>query len=300
MDKIKISQDEFLQDDLDTIIEQQYQALLSDPFILSEIRRLGATPDEVKENIAIFMALQEDSHYCSSCPGLDECDKRQRHYQVKLERVGRFIERTFSPCPLLMEKFERDRKYWLDDFDRSWKDKRFSDIDGKVSRKSLLEAAIALIKGTSARWLYIYGGHRVGKSYLMVTIINELLAKRFKQGAVIASSSRFKELLDLAINDKARYKEMFDRYVSVDVLGIDDFGNEYKTDFLRDQIVYPLLLERAKNKKITLFTSDFKFNELGTLYATSEAGRIRARQLVRLLTDYAEKELEISGLSNLY
>jgi hypothetical protein len=60
------------------------------------------------------------------------------------------------------------------------------------------------------------------------------------------------------------------------------------------------LLERAKNKKITFFTSDFKISEIGTLYATTEAGKIRARQLVRLLKDYCGSELEIGGLSGLY
>jgi len=300
MDKIKINQTEFIDDDLDAIIEQQYQNLINDPLVHHEIKRLGATPDEVKQNIAMFLAYQEDRHYCSACPGLDDCDKRQRHYQIKLERVGRFIERTYEPCPLLMAKYERDRKFWISDFDESWKDKRFNDIDGKASRKTLLEAAMTLIKGKSHRWLFITGGHRVGKTYLMVMIINELLDGKASQAAVINAGNRFKELLDAAISDKPKFKEMFDRYATIDVLGIDDFGNEYKTDFLRDQIVYPLLLERAKNKKITLFTSDFKISELGTLYATSEAGRIRSRQLIRLLSDYAETELEISGLSNLY
>ncbi|MDD3478452.1 MAG: DnaA/Hda family protein [Candidatus Izemoplasmatales bacterium] len=300
MDKIKINQTEFLDDDLDAVIEQQYQNLLADPLVHQEIKRLGATPDEVKQNIAMFLAYQEDRHYCSSCPGLEQCDKRQRHYQIKLERVGRFIERTYEPCPLLMAKYERDRKFWISDFDEAWKEKRFTDIDGKASRKALLEEAIALIKGQSDRWLFITGGHRIGKTYLMVMIINELLNGKARQAAIINAGARFKELLEAAINDKSKFKEMFDRYTTIDVLGIDDFGNEYKTDFLRDQIVYPMLLERAKNKKITLFTSDFKITELGTLYSNSESGRIRSRQLVRLLTDYAQKELEISGLSNLY
>jgi DNA replication protein DnaC len=298
MDKVKIT--DLFDDNLDAAIDEQYQTLVSDPRVNQEIKRLGASEAEVKENIAAFIAFQDDQSYCSKCPDLTGCQKPQHHYQVRLERVGRFIERTFAPCPLLMAKMERDRRYLYTDFDEAWKDATLGALDGKHSRSQVIAAALPVIRGQSQRWLFLTGAHRVGKSFLMVTFINELLAQGAKQAAVINAGIRFKELLDLAINDKAGFKTTFDQLAAVPVLGIDDFGNEYKSDFLRDQIVYPLLLERAKNKKTTLFTSDFKINEIGTLYATSEAGKIRSRQLVRLLKDYAENELEVGGLSGLY
>ncbi len=300
MEKVKITPNEFLSDDPDEIIEEQYKALMNDPLVHQEINRLGATEAEVKQYLSIFLAYQEDCHYCANCPGLESCEKRQRHYQVKLSRVGRFIERTFEPCPLLMAKFDRDRRYWLSDFDDGWKTARFGSIDPKQTRKPIIAEAIKLARKQSDRWLYLYGGHRVGKSYMMVTFVNELLETGLRQAAVINAATRFKELLDAAINDKPRFSEMFARLTTIDILAIDDFGNEYKSDFLRDQIVYPLLLERAKNKKITLFTSDFKLDELTTLYGSSESGRIRSRQLTRLLKDYTLGELEISGLGGLY
>jgi hypothetical protein len=34
-----------------------------------------------------------------------------------------------------------------------------------------------------------------------------------------------------------------------DLLVIDDFGSEFKSDYVRDQIVMPLLNERAKNNR---------------------------------------------------
>ncbi len=298
MDKVKIT--DLFDDNLDAAIAEQYQSLIADPRVNQEIKRLGASESEVKENIAAFIAFQDDQSYCSSCPDLSGCQKPQRHYQVRLERVGRFIERTFAPCPLLMAKMEQDRRYLYSDFDAIWKDATLALLDGKQSRTQAIAAALAVIRGQSFRWLFLTGAHRVGKSYLMVTFINELLSQGAKQAAVINAGIRFKEMMDAAINDKTGFKQLFERLATVDVLGIDDFGNEYKSDFLRDQIVYPLLLERAKNKKITLFTSDFKIHEIGTLYATSDAGKIRSRQLVRLLKDYAENELEVGGLSGLY
>ena len=66
---------------------------------------------------------------------------------------------------------------------------------------------------------------------------------------------------------------------------------------MRDTIVLPILIERAKNQRITFFTSDFSINEIGQLYETSKAGSIRAKQLSRLLKEMCEEEFDLSGLS---
>ncbi|HAV20129.1 MAG TPA: hypothetical protein DCX17_03790 [Firmicutes bacterium] len=298
MDKIQVSQ--IFIDDFEQAIEEQYKLLINNEAVVKLINELHATKAEVLEHISMFLDYLEDQTYCANCPGLVSCAKTKRHYQIKLQRRGKFIERSYAPCPLLSAQLDQDRRYWISDFDEELKTATIARIDEKQTRANAIAAAISVIKGETSRWLYFTGNHRTGKTYLMIAFINELLQRNNGQAAVISASTRFKELLDSAINDKQGYKTLFERYTDIDILGIDDFGNEYKSDFLRDQIVYPLLLERAKNKKITFFTSDFKISEIGTLYATTEAGKIRARQLVRLLKDYCGSELEIGGLSGLY
>lgn len=296
----KISTKAIFDDEFETAIEDQLKQLMNDPFVMEEIKRLEASEDEVRENISAFLSFQEDHDYCSKCPGLAGCAKSERHYQVRLQRRGKFIERSYEPCPLLMAKIEQDSKYWYDDFPSEWKVTGFASIDGKKTRSVAIAAAIEVARGQSERWLFLNGSHRQGKTYLMVAFINEIVKSGARRAAVINAGVRFKELLDMAITDKPGFKQTFDDLCTIDVLGIDDFGNEYKSDFLRDQIVYPLLLERARNKKVTMFTSDFSIAEIGTLYSSSEAGRIRSRQLVRLLKDYCGEELKISGISGLY
>jgi len=298
MEKIKVG--DLFPESFDEAIETQYQLLVQDARVAAEIKRLEATEAEVKENIALFTAYFEDQSYCQACPGLEACAKSQRHYQVRLTRNGRHIERTLEPCPLLMAKIERDAKYLIADFPDEWKDSRLVALDDRQARSKLLSEAVKLVQGQSERWLYIIGARRSGKSFVMVTIVNELLFSGKAQAAVINAPLQFKLLLDAAITDKPRFQAEFARLAALDVLAIDEFGNEYKSDFLRDQIVYPLMLQRAQNGKITLFASDFKINELGTLYGQNDAGRIRSRQLTRLLSDFCGQELEIGSLSGLY
>jgi len=298
MEKIKVT--DIFSETFEDAIEEQYRLIIADAKVAAEIVRLKASESEVKENIAAFTAFYEDQAYCSKCPGLGECAKGQRHYQVRLYRNGKFIERTFEPCPLLAARMERDRRYFVSDFPEEWKESRLVDLDDRQARAALIAEAVKLIRKQSTRWLYITGSHRTGKSFVMVTIVNELLEAGYGQAAIIAASTYFKAMLDAAITDKPRFKLLFDRLSTIDVLAVDELGNEFKTDYLRDQIVYPLLLQRAQNKKITLFTSDFRINEIGTLYGNTDAGKIRSRQLVRLLNDYCQKELEIGTLGGLY
>lgn len=151
--------------------------------------------------------------------------------------------------------------------------------------------------GESGRWIYVRGGHRVGKSFLMATLVNDFIAIKKEQAAFINSATRIKELNDLAFNDKERFAKSIVELSNVPLLVFDDFGNEYKNDYVRDTIVLPILIERAKNRKLTFFTSDFSIIEIGQLYETSKAGAIRARQLTRLLKEMAEEEFDLSGVS---
>ncbi|HOH67764.1 MAG TPA: hypothetical protein PLX93_00390, partial [Bacilli bacterium] len=100
-----------------------------------------------------------------------------------------------------------------------------------------------------------------------------------------------------SFNDKSAFAKKIVELSSLPLLVLDDFGNEYKNDFIRDTIVLPILIERAKNQRLTFFTSDFTIDEIAQLYETSKAGAIRAKQLARLLKEMAEEEFDLSGIS---
>ncbi len=86
-------------------------------------------------------------------------------------------------------------------------------------------------------------------------------------------------------------------YINVDVLVIDDFGDEYKNEFIRDSITLAILNGRARNNLITIFTSAFNFNEISDMYSINVEGRARSRQLKNVLEDYAEKPIDISTIN---
>ena len=125
-------------------------------------------------------------------------------------------------------------------------------------------------------------------------------AARRDRGPVcfLNSTIRLRELNDLGYGKK---KEEFDKklelYCNIPILVLDDFGNEFKTDFVRDAILFPILSARAGKRLLTIFTSDFLIEEVETLYSNTKAGAIRAKQIARLIKSMSGEEVNLGDIS---
>lgn len=288
MEKIKTG--EILTGDLDDFINETYVDLMKDKEFVKYIEENEFDEQQVKENIGMFIVFHDDLTYCRNCPGLNACKKSQaKHYQVLIKKNGKFVERQYSPCPLLSNRMKQESHYIASDFPEEWKQVFFADVSITQSRAKILRQAISIVKSKTKKGLYVSGGKRVGKTYLMVTILNELIETKKYRVALINANRRFAELQDCLINNRDKFKRLFRQYIDVDVLVIDDFGNEYKSDYVRDNIVFPLIDGRAKREKITLFTSDFTIDEITELYSYNRGSSIRARQLTILLKTICEE-----------
>ncbi|MDY0345645.1 MAG: hypothetical protein WCX85_00385 [Bacilli bacterium] len=296
MDKIKVPF--FDKTELDTYIEQMVDELRKDVEVYEVIKQtVNPTLKMVRENISKFIAFKEDFDYCRKCPGVDNCRKATPHLQMRLVNDDGIIERSFTPCHKILKRIEIDSKYIYADFPEEWKEASLKTLDKTSERNRIIRLFSQILQGNSTRWIYTRGGHRVGKSFLMATLVNDFIAAMRSSAAFINSANRIKEINDLSFSDKAEFAKKIVELSNIPLLILDDFGNEYKNDFIRDTIVLPILIERAKNQRLTFFTSDFSINEIGQLYETSKAGAIRAKQLTRLLKEMAEEEFDLSGLS---
>lgn len=296
MEKIKVPL--FEKSELDGYIDEMIESLRQDVEVYEIIKQtLNPSLKMVRENISKFTAFKDDYDYCRKCPGVENCHKATPHLQLRLVNDNGMIERLFTPCHKILKRIEIDSKYLYVDFPEEWKESSVKTIDKTAERNRIIKLFSQYLMGESGRWIYVRGGHRVGKSFLMATLVNDFIAIKKEQAAFINSATRIKELNDLAFNDKERFAKSIVELSNVPLLVFDDFGNEYKNDYVRDTIVLPILIERAKNRKLTFFTSDFSIIEIGQLYETSKAGAIRARQLTRLLKEMTEEEFDLSGIS---
>ena len=88
-----------------------------------------------------------------------------------------------------------------------------------------------------------------------------------------------------------------DLYCCCNVLVLDDFGNEFKNDLIRDSIIFEIISKRSAAHLFTIFTSDFTIEDIITLYSTSKSAALRAKQIGRLIKNNAQEEVNLGEIS---
>ncbi|MCQ2793043.1 MAG: hypothetical protein MJ221_01290 [Bacilli bacterium] len=281
-----------------SLISKLVNDLREDIEVYEKIKALNVTVGEVRENIAKLTDFKEDYNYCKNCPGIDKCSKSTPHISMHLKKEGDYISASYEPCPRMIEQIAVNRKYLCADFPSEWKSSTLRTLDLTETRKLAIKEFAKIIKGQSERWIYVTGNHKTGKSFMLVTFANEFASQGKGQVAVVNSTKLIQSLADLSYKDKEEFTRQMVALSNVPLLVFDDFGEEYKNEYIRDQIVLPILTEREHNSKLTFFTSEFTISEIKKLYSVGVAsGEIRGRQLEKILTTMCGKEFDLTGAS---
>lgn len=129
--------------------------------------------------------------------------------------------------------------------------------------------------------LYLYSGTKgSGKTRLIASIANELIEKYETQVKFCTSIQILQEIKETW--DKKRdyehetEKKLIDALADTEVLIIDDFGAEQEKNWV-DERFYSIINGRYVNKKITLFTSNMRLDDLQ--YDERIKNRIKERVL---------------------
>ena len=284
--------------DMKRYIEELLEKLKADKDVYESLKPLGLTNKEVRDNIGKLADYQEDFNICKNCPGFDKCSKKERHISTYVYKDGSYVTTRSEPCKEFIKEMEIESKYIAKDFPSEWRNSTLKNLDLSENRRPLIKEFVNIAKGKSNKWLYVKGNHKVGKSFVLVTFANEFIALGLGKVAIINASKQLKNIADMAYSDKEGFKNVIKILEEVPLLVIDEFGQEYKNEFVRDQIVLPILNERSHNDRPTFFSSEFTINEIQQLYSIGKnGGAIRGKQLGNLLTDMCEKEFDLTGAS---
>ena len=280
----------FSNNDLEDYKKELYGKLVNSPYfelLLSE----GFTKEEIYRNISKFYDYINDLKFIKKIKTYKDCVDNDKYDRLILRKNGDLIERDFVPLEPYKKHLDYLSKFIVKDFSSELYDASFKKV--RSGTKNLIKEKI-----NSDKWVYLCGALRSGRTYAIVSLINDKYIKTCKTIAFINCPKRFKELLDLYFNDKVYFNEIFDSYANADYLVLDDFGSEYKNEVFRDSILIPLLKSRILNNKITSFTSDFTLKSIKELYSFSKSGSdIMFRQFIALLENKIDQEIITSKVS---
>ena len=284
-------------DDMKSYIAKLVNDLRKDLEVYEQIKTLNLTVGEVRDNIAKLTDFKDDYNYCKNCPGLDKCEKHIPHIKMSVKKEGNYLSTSYEPCALIMEKIRLDNKYLKSDFPDEWKRSSIETLDLSTTRRPVVKQFAKILKDESEMWIYVHGNHKVGKSFLLVTFANEYAAANKGQVAVYNTVNLLQNLAGLSYDDKEEFARQMVLVSNVPLLVLDNFGEEYKNEYIRDQILIPLLNERERNSRTTMFASSFTIEEIQKMYAVGKSGgAIRARQLGDILKSMC-KEYDLTGAS---
>lgn len=131
----------------------------------------------------------------------------------------------------------------------------------------------------NVRGIYLYGKTGIGKSYLMGCIYNY-----FKDNGIEPAIIYFPEFarkMKAEINS-GEYSNIIDKIREQEILIIDDIGAENITEFVRDEILVPIVNYRSAEKLLTFFTSNFSISDLSSVLSATK-NTIDETKAVRIL-----------------
>ena len=142
--------------------------------------------------------------------------------------------------------------------------------------------------------IYLYGGFGVGKTYFLMTLANYSINK--EKSVIFINSSELYDYMKKNVeknNDLNSY--IIDKLKNVDVLIIDDIGNEKQSNWFLFSILYPIFTYRYNEEKIVCFSSIFSLLNLKKYWLKSkELDSIKVERLIDKINSLTN-QIELSG-----
>lgn len=293
MEKLKVNIE--IQDD-EEILSSMKDAFYACSAAVKYCNEIGIPSEKIEENITKIFDFVCDINYCKKCPGVKNCKKNNPLLISKVVYKNEIVSNQLVPCKELLRQVAFDKQFKTRDFPEDWLSKKLKDVDETKEKKIALKKYVDYLKGGYSGWIYLNGGVGSGKSFFAAVLAIEAANRNLGPICYLNSAKRIRELNDLNFKKASDFEELLDKYSKVPILVLDDFGNEFKNDFVRDAIIYPILSYRVSNKLFTIITSDFTIEEIKTLYSINKPGEIRARQISNLLTNECGQEINLGDL----
>ena len=294
MEKLKFN---FTLGDDTELLKKMKEAYLACPAAVKYCKELGIPDEKIDKYITKVFDFVSDINYCKKCPGIKNCKKENAYLISKVDYHGTIVETTLAPCKEIIKRVAFEKQFQVRDFNDDLLDVSIRDIDKTSSRKEALQQYAEFVKGNANPWIYLTGGAGSGRSYFAAVMCVDAASRSMGPICFLNSAKRIRELSDLANKKGEAFQKELDKYCNARILVLDDFGNEFVNDFIRDTIIYPIISTRHNKNLMTIFTSDFTIDEIETLYSTSKAGQLRAKQICKIISTSAKKEINLGTLA---
>lgn len=278
-------------------VQLMVDEVFSNPKAVKYLHSLGLTDELIKKHIDKIYDFAVDMNNCKGCKGLQYCNKEPKHLVSSVTFKNDVVDRNIIPCKKYLEYTNFKKRFIYFDFPEEWLDNKINTSVSNMKSKAKVEILSLYAKASkkeSSRWIYIKGDIASGKSFYAATLcVDAARNGAFEHIYFMNVPNKFKELSDLAFTKNPNFSLEIEKIQNADFLVLDDFGNEFKSDFVRDNILFPILSYRVRNKLFTIITSNYSIDDCASMYQTSNASKPKIEQIRQLLNLSCKKEITI-------
>jgi primosomal protein DnaI len=233
---------------------------------IPELRSMNVTQETIERSKIVLMDYIKQMKTCSNCTGFVNCGKvgdAKGMIDTLEEYNQELIVRSHHCKPYLewtqLQRVDHYKQFSGNDY--GVERFRFDNFPAEQRKKfpklfaAAVEFAEAYQAGEHAKGLYIFGPAGVGKTHLLLAIVNRLTERRVPC-IFIRAEAIFDKLRSL-IAAGQDIEPIIDAYCQVPVLAIDEFAQERANEFTIDRI-FRIINYRFNAQLPTLFTSNYE------------------------------------------
>ena len=260
--------------------------ILCDRRLMNELHALDIDDSEISQYLPLLAtyldqrAAEEDPRHetLAPYPGMS--------MKLCIDDSGK-LSYVLGPNEETKRKEALEKNYIYKDFPEAWYDLNGKTVKGERYKKVRTALAKTFTKNCVKPWVFVKGEPSSGKSYYLAAVLNGLAA----DGEIVCfinGAKRFDELKSLAIKNRKEFDKVMAELESCGTMVFDDFGNEFKSEYIRDQIILPILSERSRAGLRTYFTSQYGLDEIKQLYSLHKS-YIEGSRVTKLIEKNIEK-----------
>ena len=236
-----IRDNNFTKDDVENNLEKFYQFYISKDTLLNIEHR----PKLVYENKEVNIVYIETEEYRNKVESLKTSNR------VKTEFIpSRVLTYTF-------ENLSRNR-------------------EKGILATEIIKVCKNILSKQTTRGVYVYGPTGTGKTYLMGCIYN-YFKQNGKEPAILYYPEFIRKIKSKISNNS--YDLYIDLIRDEEILIIDDIGAENITEFIRDEVLGPIINHREAEKLPTFFSSNLSIDDLAELLSNGKTTVDRTKAL---------------------
>ena len=234
------------------------EKVLSDVEIIKFIRENNFTKTEVENNLEKFYQfyISKDTLLNIEHRPKLVCENKEvnivyietEEYRNKVEslKTSNRVKTEFIPSRVLTYTFENLSR----------------NREKGILATEIIKVCKNILSKQTTRGVYVYGPTGTGKTYLMGCIYN-YFKQNGKEPAILYYPEFIRKIKSKISNNS--YDLYIDLIRNEEILIIDDIGAENITEFIRDEVLGPIINHREAEKLPTFFSSNLSIDDLSEL-----------------------------------